>query len=52
MNDWEIIIAYWKESEQVEVLANKYGLFHKITGVFVVVAVVQPQKNFAIFILI
>ena len=23
INDWEIIIAYWEESEQSEMLANK-----------------------------
>ena len=27
INDWENVIAYWKESKQIEELANKLGLF-------------------------
>ena len=31
-NDWKIIIEYWEQSEQSEVLANMCGLFQKTTG--------------------
>ena len=57
INDWEIIIAYWEESEQSEMLANKCALFQKTTGTsggFLGegVIAVKPPENFAILILI
>ena len=32
INDWEIIIVYWEESERSKALANKFGLLQKTTG--------------------
>ena len=46
INDWEVIIVYWEESEQSEALANECRMFQKIAAGFGVVAAVQPQENF------
>ena len=32
INDWEIIIVYWEESELSKAFANKFGLLQKTTG--------------------